>query len=160
MGDALAIALLEARQFSAEDFAFSHPGGALGRRLLLRVQDIMHHGAEMPKIMAHQTLRDALVEMTQKGFGMTSVMSSDSRLIGVFTDGDLRRIVDLNIDINNTQIDKVMTSDPKTINQNMLAAEALTLMEDSAITALIVEDLEGYPVGIIHLHDLLRAGVV
>ena len=160
MGDALAIALLEARQFSAEDFAFSHPGGALGRRLLLRVKDIMHQGAEMPTIMAHQTLRDALVEMTQKGFGMTSVMSSDQRLIGVFTDGDLRRIFDLDIDINTTTIDKVMTSDPKTIDQNMLAAEALTLMEDRAITALIVKDSESYPVGIVHLHDILRAGVV
>ena len=160
MGDALAIALLEARQFSAEDFAFSHPGGALGRRLLLRVKDIMHQGAEMPTIMAHQTLRDALVEMTQKGFGMTSVMSSDNRLIGVFTDGDLRRIFDLDIDINTTTIDKVMTSDPKTIHQNMLAAEALTLMEDRAITALIVKDNESYPVGIVHLHDILRAGVV
>ena len=160
MGDALAIALLEARQFSAEDFAFSHPGGALGRRLLLRVKDIMHQGAEMPTIMAHQTLRDALVEMTQKGFGMTSVMSSDKRLIGVFTDGDLRRIFDLDIDINTTTIDKVMTSDPKTIDQNMLAAEALTLMEDRAITALIVKDNESYPVGIVHLHDILRAGVV
>lgn len=160
MGDALAIALLEARQFSAEDFAFSHPGGALGRRLLLRVKDIMHQGAEMPTIMAHQTLRDALVEMTQKGFGMTSVMSSDQRLIGVFTDGDLRRIFDLDIDINTTTIDKVMTSDPKTIDQNMLAAEALTLMEDTAITALIVKDSESYPVGIVHLHDILRAGVV
>ena len=160
MGDALAIALLEARQFSAEDFAFSHPGGALGRRLLLRVKDIMHQGAEMPTIMAHQTLRDALVEMTQKGFGMTSVMSSDQRLIGVFTDGDLRRIFDLDIDINTTTIDKVMTSDPKTIDQNMLAAEALTLMEDRAITALIVKDSENYPVGIVHLHDILRAGVV
>ncbi len=160
MGDALAIALLEARKFSAEDFAFSHPGGALGRRLLLRVADIMHHGSKMPAIMARQPLRDALVEMTQKGFGMTSVMSEDKRLIGVFTDGDLRRIFDLDIDLNTTTIEQVMTVDPKTIRQNTLAAEALTFMEQSAITALIVEDNEGYPVGIVHLHDILRAGVV
>ena len=160
MGDALAIDLLEARKFSAEDFAFSHPGGALGRRLLLTVKDIMHQGDQMPSVMAHQSLQDALVEMTQKGFGMTSVMSNDNKLIGIFTDGDLRRIFELKVDIVNTPISEVMTTNPKTIHQNTLAAEALTLMEKSSITALIVADDNHYPRGVIHLHDVLRAGVV
>ncbi|MDG0969022.1 MAG: KpsF/GutQ family sugar-phosphate isomerase [Porticoccaceae bacterium] len=160
MGDALAIALLEARKFSAEDFAFSHPGGALGRRLLLTVKDIMHQEDQMPSVMAHQSLQDALVEMTQKGFGMTSVMSNDNKLIGIFTDGDLRRIFELKVDIVNTPISEVMTTNPKTIHQNTLAAEALLLMEKSSITALIVEDDNNYPRGVIHLHDVLRAGVV
>ena len=160
MGDALAIALLEARGFTAEDFAFSHPGGALGRKLLLRVGDIMHKGDEMPSVMVDQPLQAAILEMTQKSFGMTTVMSPENKLMGIFTDGDLRRIFDLSIDIANTPIGDVMSMSPKTIRQNMLAAEALTIMENSSITALIVEDDHQNPAGVVHLHDILRAGVV
>ena len=160
MGDALAIALLEARGFTAKDFAFSHPGGALGRKLLLRVRDIMHKGDEMPSVMADQPLQTALIEMTQKGFGMTTIMSQEGKLIGIFTDGDLRRIFDLSIDIATTPISDVMSVSPKTIHQDMLAAEALTIMENSAITALVAEDDNHNPAGIVHLHDILRAGVV
>ena len=160
MGDALAIALLEARGFTAKDFAFSHPGGALGRKLLLRVRDIMHKGDEMPSVMADQPLQTALMEMTQKGFGMTTIMSREGKLIGIFTDGDLRRIFDLSIDIAITPISDVMSVSPKTIHQDMLAAEALTIMENSAITALVAEDDNHNPAGVVHLHDILRAGVV
>jgi arabinose-5-phosphate isomerase len=160
MGDALAIALLEARGFTAKDFAFSHPGGALGRKLLLRVRDIMHKGDEMPSVMADQPLQTALMEMTQKGFGMTTIMSREGKLIGIFTDGDLRRIFDLSIDIAITPISDVMSVSPKTIHQDMLAAEALTIMENSTITALVVEDDNHNPAGVVHLHDILRAGVV
>ena len=160
MGDALAIALLEARGFTAKDFAFSHPGGALGRKLLLRVRDIMHKGDEMPSVMADQPLQTALIEMTQKGFGMTTIMSQEGKLIGIFTDGDLRRIFDLSIDIATTPISDVMSVSPKTIHQDMLAAEALTIMENSTITALVAEDDNHNPAGVVHLHDILRAGVV
>lgn len=160
MGDALAIALLEARGFSAEDFAFSHPGGALGRKLLLRVCDIMHKDEDVPKVMIDQPLQDALIEMTQKGFGMTTIISKDKTLIGVFTDGDLRRAIDQKVNITTTTMAAVMSPHPKTINKDMLAVEALTIMESSSITALIVEDETGRPAGVLHLHDILRAGVV
>ena len=160
MGDALAIALLESRGFSAEDFAFSHPGGALGRKLLLRVGDIMHKDAEMPRVAPGQPLYDALLEMTQKGFGMTTVVANDNRLLGVFTDGDLRRVIDQKIDLSNALMADVMSSNPRTISRDILAAEALTIMEKSSITALIVEDESHRPVGVLHMHDILRAGVV
>ena len=160
MGDALAIALLESRGFSAEDFAFSHPGGALGRKLLLRVGDIMHKDAEMPRVAPDQLLYDALLEMTQKGFGMTTVVANDNRLLGVFTDGDLRRVIDQKIDLSNARMADVMSSNPRTISRDILAAEALTIMEKSAITALIVEDERHRPLGVLHMHDILRAGVV
>ncbi|MDE0875907.1 MAG: KpsF/GutQ family sugar-phosphate isomerase [Porticoccaceae bacterium] len=160
MGDALAIALLEARGFSAEDFAFSHPGGALGRKLLLRVCDIMHKDEDIPKVMIDQPLQDALIEMTQKGFGMTTIISKDKTLIGVFTDGDLRRAIDQKVNISTTTMAAVMSPHPKTINKDMLAVEALTIMESTSITALIVEDEKGRPTGVLHLHDILRAGVV
>jgi arabinose-5-phosphate isomerase len=160
MGDALAIALLEARGFSAEDFAFSHPGGALGRKLLLRVCDIMHKDEDVPKVMIDQPLQDALIEMTQKGFGMTTIISKDKTLIGVFTDGDLRRAIDQKVNITTTTMAAVMSPHPKTINKDMLAVEALTIMESTSITALIVEDEKGRPTGVLHLHDILRAGVV
>ena len=160
MGDALAIALLEARGFSAEDFAFSHPGGALGRKLLLRVCDIMHKDEDVPKVMIDQPLQDALIEMTQKGFGMTTIISKDKTLIGVFTDGDLRRAIDQKVNISTTTMAAVMSPHPKTINKDMLAVEALTIMESTSITALIVEDEKGRPTGVLHLHDILRAGVV
>jgi arabinose-5-phosphate isomerase len=159
MGDALAIALLEARGFNAEDFAFSHPSGALGRKLLLRVKDIMHEGDQIPVVSADKTLQDALIEMTQKGLGMTTIMSDDAKLVGIFTDGDLRRIIDLKVDFATTSVSDVMSADPKTIPQNMLAAEALTIMEKASITALIVEE-EDHITGVLHLHDILKAGVI
>jgi len=159
MGDALAIALLEARGFNAEDFAFSHPSGALGRKLLLRVKDIMHEGDQIPVVTAGKTLQDALIEMTQKGLGMTTIMSDDAKLVGIFTDGDLRRIIDLKVDFATTSVSDVMSANPKTIPQNMLAAEALTIMEKASITALIVEE-EDHITGVLHLHDILRAGVI
>jgi len=160
MGDALAIALLESRGFSAEDFAFSHPGGALGRKLLLRVADIMHKDSEVPRVLPDQPLHQALLVMTEKGFGMTTVVTDDNKLLGVFTDGDLRRIVDAKVDINNVTMADVMSPNPKTINGEILAAQALKIMEDDSITALIVEDGNQSPIGVLHMHDILRAGVV
>ncbi|MGB0449020.1 MAG: KpsF/GutQ family sugar-phosphate isomerase [Porticoccaceae bacterium] len=160
MGDALAIALLESRGFSAEDFAFSHPSGALGRKLLLRVTDIMHKDSQVPRVLADQPLHQALLVMTEKGFGMTTVVSDNNTLLGVFTDGDLRRIVDGKVDINSATMADVMSANPKTINGEILAAQALKIMEDSSITALIVEDENHHPIGVLHMHDILRAGVV
>ena len=160
MGDARAIALLEARGFSAEDFAFSHPGGSLGRRLLLLVDDIMHSGEQMPLVTPQTPLRDALLEMTRKGLGLTGVTDGAGKLIGIFTDGDLRRTLDQDIDIRNAHIEQVMTRGCKTVGQGMLAAEALKIMEDSKISGLFVIDDQGLPVGALNMHDLLRAGVV
>ena len=160
MGDALAVALLEARGFTAEDFAFSHPGGALGRKLLLKVEDIMHKDGEVPRVLESTPLSQALVEMTEKGFGMTTVVDGEDKLLGVFTDGDLRRSVDQGADLGQATMTDVMSANPKTVHTNMLAAEALGIMELSKITALIVEDDQHHPVGVVHMHDILRAGVV
>ena len=160
MGDALAVALLEARGFTAEDFAFSHPGGALGRRLLLKVEHVMHTGDELPKVPRGALLRDSLMEMTRKGLGMTAIVEADGRLAGIFTDGDLRRTLDRPIDIRLTTIDEVMTLHGKTARPEMLAAEALKIMEDHKIGALIVVDENDHPVGAFNLQDLLRAGVM
>lgn len=160
LGDALAIALLEARGFTAEDFAFSHPGGALGRRLLLKVENVMHAGDTLPLVQRGTSLRDALLEMTQKGLGMTAVVENDGRLAGIFTDGDLRRALDKGIDVRHAQIDAVMTAHGKTVHAEMLAAEALKIMEDNKISALVVVDEEDRPVGAFNLGDLLRAGVM
>ena len=160
LGDALAIALLEARGFTAEDFAFSHPGGALGRRLLLKVENVMHSGEELPQVVRGTLLKDALMEMTHQGLGMTVVIEEDGRLAGIFTDGDLRRTLDRQIDIRNATIDSVMTPHGKTARPDMLAAEALKIMEDHKISALVVIDKEERPVGALNMHDLLRAGVM
>lgn len=160
LGDALAIALLEARGFTAEDFAFSHPGGALGRRLLLKVENVMHKGDALPCVQRGTSLRDALLEMTQKGLGMTVVLESDGRLAGIFTDGDLRRTLDKGIDVRQALIDDVMTPHGKTARAEMLAAEALKIMEDHKINALVVVDDQDNPVGALNMHDLLRAGVM
>ncbi|MFA5632125.1 MAG: KpsF/GutQ family sugar-phosphate isomerase [Porticoccaceae bacterium] len=160
MGDALAIALLEARGFTAEDFAFSHPGGALGRKLLLKVADIMHSGSSLPRVHEDTPLRHALLEMTQKGFGMTTVVDDSNALLGVFTDGDLRRALDQAIDINQASVAQVMTRNCKAIAKDILAAEALGIMETSKITALVVEDDNHHPIGVVHMHDILRAGIV
>lgn len=158
-GDALAIALLEARGFSAEDFAFSHPGGALGRKLLLKVDDIMHVGDTIPRVRPETTLDDALMEMTRKKLGMTCVTCEEGRLLGIFTDGDLRRALDDEIDIHNTPLSDIMTRDCLTIKPDILAAEALHLMDEKTITSLVVMGEEDKPVGVLHLHDILKAGV-
>lgn len=160
LGDALAIALLEARGFTAEDFAFSHPGGALGRRLLLKVENVMHAGDALPRVRRGTSLRDALLEMTQKGLGMTVILEEDGRLAGIFTDGDLRRTLDKGIDVRQALIDEVMTPHGKTARAEMLAAEALKIMEDHKINALVVVDDLDNPVGALNMHDLLRAGVM
>ncbi|MOA02808.1 Arabinose 5-phosphate isomerase KdsD [compost metagenome] len=160
LGDALAIALLEARGFTAEDFAFSHPGGALGRRLLLKVENVMHAGQELPQVQRGTLLKDALLEMSRKGLGMTVVLETDGRLAGIFTDGDLRRSLDRNIDVHTTLIEEVMTAHGKTARAEMLAAEALKIMEDHKISALVVIDKDERPVGALNMHDLLRAGVM
>ena len=160
LGDALAIALLEARGFTAEDFAFSHPGGALGRRLLLKVENVMHAGEALPQVARGTLLREALLEMTRKGLGMTVVLEADGRLAGVFTDGDLRRTLDRDIDVRNAIIDSVMTTHGKTARPEMLAAEALKIMEDNKINSLVVVNANDKPVGALNMHDLLRAGVM
>lgn len=160
MGDALAVALLEARRFTAEDFAFTHPGGALGRRLLLKVSDIMHRGEELPAVSANTSLKEALLEMTRKGLGMTTVTDQDRQLVGVFTDGDLRRTIDHNIDIDEALISEVMSPDPNCVSKQMLATEALGMMEQKSITAVVVTDEQQHPVGVVHMHDLLRAGIL
>ena len=160
MGDAIAIALLEARGFGTEDFARSHPGGRLGRRLLVRVRDLMHTGARMPAVGPDTPLRDALLEMTEKSLGMTSILDPTGRLLGVFTDGDLRRALDDGIDIRKTPIRHVMTPTAVTVTPEMLAAECLGILEKRKITALVVVDREHRQVGVLHLHDLLRADVL
>jgi arabinose-5-phosphate isomerase len=159
VGDALAIALLEARGFTTEDYAFSHPGGALGRKLLLKVEDVMHSGDTIPRVTLDTTLDNALYEVSTKGLGMTSVLDADGRLTGVFTDGDLRRALDNEIDIHQTPIEQVMTHGCITISPDILAAEALHIMEENAITTLVAVDDESRPLGVVHLHDILKAGV-
>jgi arabinose-5-phosphate isomerase len=162
MGDALAIALLEARGFTDEDFARSHPAGTLGRRLLVHISDIMHSGDQVPTIGADASLSDALVEMTRKGLGMTAIVESGTRrLLGVFTDGDLRRAVDDDdIDLRATPVTQLMNPRPKVIGADKLAIEAARLMEDHKIHALLVVDAEDCVVGALNIHDLLRARVV
>ncbi len=159
MGDALAIALLEARGFTANDFALSHPGGALGRRLILKIDSIMHTGDSIPKITLGSALSSALLEMSSKTLGMTTVVDQDGVLAGIFTDGDLRRAIDRGIDIHQCPIDDIMTSNCRTIKPGMMAAEALRIMEDNKITVLVAVNDSGQPVGVIHTHDLLKAGV-
>lgn len=160
MGDALAIALLEARGFSQEDFALSHPGGSLGRKLLLRVADIMHTGERIPMVRVGTKLSDGLLEISRKGFGLTSIVDQNNMLAGLFTDGDLRRTLDARIDLINTPIEQVMTRNCVTIQREALAAEALNLMEQKKITGLLVTSPDKHIEGIVHMHDLLRAGVI
>ncbi|MCY4450952.1 MAG: KpsF/GutQ family sugar-phosphate isomerase [Immundisolibacterales bacterium] len=160
MGDAIAIALLEARDFGAEDFARSHPGGHLGRRLLLRVKDLMHTGRRMPTVGPDTLTSDALLEMTAKSLGMTSVVDGDGLLLGVFTDGDLRRALDDGIALRDTPIRQVMTPSGVTVSPDTLAAECLNILEQRKITALVVVDESYRQIGVLHLHDLLRAGVI
>ncbi|MGH8459485.1 MAG: KpsF/GutQ family sugar-phosphate isomerase, partial [Nevskiales bacterium] len=160
MGDALAVALLEARGFTEADFAQSHPGGALGRRLLLHVADIMHTGSDIPVVGPDTPLREALLEMTRKRLGMTAIADGDGRLLGIFTDGDLRRALDRDIDVRKASIGEVMTANCKTARAGMLAAEAVRLMETHKINALAVVDEQQRLTGALNMHDLLRAGVV
>lgn len=161
LGDALAVALLEARGFTADDFARSHPAGALGRRLLLHITDVMHDGDEVPRVRASATLSEALVEMSRKRLGMTAVVDADGKLLGLYTDGDLRRTLDdAAIDLRATRIDAVMTRSPKTIGCDALAVEAAQLMETHQINALLVLDQQQHVVGALNIHDLLRARVV
>lgn len=159
MGDALAIALMEARGFTADDFALSHPGGALGRKLLLRIADVMHTGEMLPIVTEQATIKDALLEVSRKGLGMTAIIDSMHKLSGVFTDGDLRRLLDNRVDIHNTTIGEVMTRNPATISPQVLAAEGLKLMEDRKISGLLVTEDERL-VGAFNMHDLLKAGVM
>ena len=159
MGDALAIAILEARGFTAEEFAFSHPGGALGKRLLLRVADVMVSGSDIPTVTPTAALADAIAEMTQKGLGMTTIASDDRQLLGIFTDGDLRRAVKNGIDLRATPLTEAMTADARTIHQELLAAEAMALMERHRISALVVVDDQNTIIGIVTLLALLKAGL-
>jgi len=160
MGDALAVALLEARGFTAEDFARSHPGGRLGRRLLLMIDDVMHTGDEIPQVREDALVSQALLEMTKKGLGMTAIVDDQQRVLGVFTDGDLRRALDREVDIHSTPIADIMTPGSKTILPEILAAEALQIMEAFKINGLLVVDHSGRLIGALNMHDLLRAGVV
>ncbi len=160
MGDALAVALLESRGFTVEDFARSHPGGALGKRLLLHVEDLMHTGDQIPRVSADSGLAEGLLEMTQKGLGMTAVTTPDGQLQGIFTDGDLRRALDNNLDVHNTSMRDVMTAQCKTVRPDQLAAEAVRIMEQRKINALLVVDDNDLLVGALNVHDFFRAGVI
>ncbi|ELR66349.1 Arabinose 5-phosphate isomerase [Photobacterium marinum] len=159
MGDALAIALMQARGFTADDFALSHPGGALGRKLLLRISDVMHTGDALPMVAEDATIKDALLEVSRKGLGMTAIINAEQKLTGIFTDGDLRRLLDKRTDIHSTTIGAVMTRNPATITPNLLAAEGLKLMEDRKINGLLVTENQ-HLVGALNMHDLLKAGVM
>ncbi len=160
MGDALAIALLEARGFTAEDFAFSHPGGALGRKLLLRVSDLMHTGADIPRVKVDTQLLQALMEMSSKGFGMTTIMDDRNQLLGIYTDGDLRRSIDKGVDVRTARVGDLMNPKPLLVRDNLLAAEALNIMEERKINVLLVEDEQKQLVGVVKINDILRAGVI
>jgi len=160
MGDALAIALLKSRGFTAEDFARSHPSGSLGKRLLMRVSDVMRSGDRIPAVRDNVTLRDGLLEMTDKGLGMTAIVGDDMQLEGIFTDGDLRRTLDTGADIHSTKIRDVMHSNCKTTSADILAAEALHLLEENKITSLLVTDNDNKLIGALNIHDLFREGLM
>jgi arabinose-5-phosphate isomerase len=160
MGDALAVSVLEARGFTKQDFALSHPGGTLGRQLLLHVEDVMRTGAALPRISPDDQLGAGLIEMSRKGLGMTVVVDPQNHILGIFTDGDLRRAFDKQIDVHGTPMHAVMTKNCKTIGPRALAAEAVHIMEVHRITALPVADAEGRLIGALNVHDLFRAGVV
>jgi len=159
MGDALAIAMLQARGFTEQDFALSHPGGTLGRRVLLKINDVIHTGSSMPTVSSDVTISDALVEMTGKGLGMTAVIDNEGHVAGIFTDGDLRRVLDQKTDITCVTVGAVMTPDCTTVNADILAAEALRIMQDGKFNALLVIDDEDRLVGVLNMHDLLRSHV-
>ena len=160
MGDALAVALLDARGFNEQDFARSHPGGSLGRKLLLHVEDVMRKTEQLPRVTADTSLHDGLIEMSAKGLGLTTIVDDRGRLLGVFTDGDLRRLLEKPFDLHKSTMGELMKSNPKTVQPRMLAAEAVHVMETSHITALPVVDAEGVLIGALNVHDLFRAGVM
>lgn len=160
LGDALAISLLEARGFSEEDFARTHPGGALGKRLLIRIADLMHSGERLPSVTESASLQDALLEMTRKGLGATAVIDASNKLIGIFTDGDLRRTLEKNADLRGVKIADVMTRNPRTMAADKLAAEAAQTMQQRKITCVLIVDEGNRLVGALHTHDLMRAGVI
>jgi arabinose-5-phosphate isomerase len=160
LGDALALALLDARGFGAEDFALSHPGGALGRKLLVRVNDLMHQGEALPTVPLTASLSDALLEMSSKRLGMTAIVDDHGKLAGLYTDGDLRRTLEKGVDIRSAMVAEVMTRNPHTIAEDKLAAEAVQTMEKFSINGLLVLDGQGRVVGALNIHDLFRAGVV
>jgi len=160
VGDALAVTLLKSRGFTPEDFARAHPAGSLGRRLLLYVSDVMHTGAAIPKVAEDASLREALLEMTGKGLGMTGVLDRDGRLVGIFTDGDLRRVLNRGVDVYSAAIAEVMTRNPKTTRADRLAAETVQLMRSLKINGLFVVDEDNRVLGALNMHDLFRAGVI
>jgi arabinose-5-phosphate isomerase len=160
MGDALVVATLFARGFTAEDFARTHPGGALGRRLLVHVRDLMHRGESLPVVNESASLKSALLEMTRKGLGMTAVVSSSGELLGILTDGDLRRLLDQDVDLRSALIIDVMKRAPLTISEDVLAVEAVHVMEQRKVNGLLAVNAEGRLTGALNMHDLLRAGVV
>ncbi len=160
MGDALAVALLKIRGFTAEDFAMSHPSGSLGKRLLLRVADVMRTDDDIPRVTADVLLKDGLMEMTQKGLGMTAIVDEQNRILGIFTDGDLRRALDAEVDVLKATMSEIMHGKCKTTSSDVLAAEAVHLMEENKITSLLVADDEKHLVGALNIHDLFRAGIM
>jgi arabinose-5-phosphate isomerase len=160
MGDALAVALLKSRGFTAEDFARSHPSGSLGKRLLLRVSDVMRSDNEIPAVLSDVNLRDGLMEMTQKGLGMTAIVDNDHKILGIFTDGDLRRALDEGADVHKTKMSEVMHTNCRTTTADILAAEAVNILEENKITSLLVADDDRRLVGALNIHDLFRAGIM
>jgi arabinose-5-phosphate isomerase len=160
MGDALAVALLETRGFTREDFALSHPAGQLGRRLVIRIRDLMHGGEDMPVVRTDARVTDAIVEITEKRLGMTAVLDTQDRIVGVFTDGDLRRALGRGLDPHTTTVEEVMSPNPVTIEPDELAVEAVQLMQERKIQGLLVVESDGRLVGLLNFHDLLRSGVV
>ena len=160
MGDALAVALLQARGFTAEDFALSHPGGSLGKRLLLHVSDIMHTGNRMPKVNESASVSQALLEMSKKGMGMTAIVDEQDKVLGIYTDGDLRRSLDKNINVHKTAISDVMTKNCRTTNTSELAASMVKIMDDKGINGFLVTDENNKLIGAFNMHDILRAGIV
>ncbi|WP_299790793.1 KpsF/GutQ family sugar-phosphate isomerase [uncultured Shewanella sp.] len=160
MGDALAVALLQARGFTKDDFALSHPGGSLGRKLLLKVSDVMHKGSELPLVSHNICITDALYEISKKGLGMTAVVDEKSKLVGIFTDGDLRRVIDAEVNLRKTSISDVMSRGCVTVSDNILAAQALKVMEEKDINGLIVIDEQQQPIGALNMLDMVKAGVI
>ena len=160
MGDALAVALLDARGFTSEDFALSHPGGSLGRKLLLKLEDVMVKEPSLPLVSRQQTLGEVLLVISQKALGMAGVIDDNGKLLGIFTDGDLRRVLDDRIDIHKTQIQHIMTPNSITAKPEMLAAEVLLLMQKHKISSLFVTDTHGKPIGAINMQLLLQAGII
>jgi arabinose-5-phosphate isomerase len=159
MGDALAIALLEMRGFTAEDFAMLHPGGSLGKRLLLKISEIMYRGNDIPRVLGSTSLKDTILEITSKRLGTTCVVDDEGKLAGIITDGDLRRLLERTLDLNSLTAKDVMTKNPKTIKAEHLASYAIQVMEKYNITSLIVVDESQTPVGLVHLHDLVKLGL-